>query len=33
MLALFTEVTVAALGECGYPHNHPLMIALRQELR
>ena len=30
-----TALTVAELepGECGYPDKHPLMVALRQELR
>jgi hypothetical protein len=26
-------LTVAGLGESGYPDAHPLVVALRQELR
>jgi hypothetical protein len=28
-----TALTVAELGESGYPDSHPLLVALREELR
>jgi hypothetical protein len=28
-----TALTVAELGESGYPDGHPLVVALREELR
>jgi hypothetical protein len=27
-----TALRVAELGECGYPDNHPLVVALREAL-